>query len=310
MTVDLPLLMKIETLQRAGDLAGAHALLDEGLRAESDADERGRLLSAKGRIHLDAGENEAGAAAFGQALELLEGATPHERAEVNLDLGRALRRMGELDLALEALEKATELFGSARHAQGRRRALAARGKVLYAKHDWKGARGAFRAALDQTGDDPPAWRLHHAMARAYEKDGRRAEADTCLQRARQAGWDGLSASGSQGRVSADRYDTLSIAGGAAADLTASASDSLVDHDDESELMRAALSLDKEDLVKLVALTGALNSALAPEPLLHLLLARAIHWSGPSGATWSCAGRRAGRSRGSRFGWRATGRARS
>ena len=141
--------------------------------------------------------------------------------------------------------------------------------MLYAKRDWKGARGAFRAALDQQGEEPPSWRLHHAMARAYEKDGRRAEAENCYERARGSGWDGLSRVADRGGAEPP----------AAVDLTASAGDSLVDHDDEAELSRTAATLEKDDLVKLVSLAGALNSALAPEPLLELLLDRAIEWSG-------------------------------
>src|SRR5262249_51518985 len=75
-------------------------------------------------------------------------------------------------------------------AEGARRALSQRGKVLYARGDMKGARAAFRAALELDGKEPESWRLHHAVARAYEKEGRKTEADRAYRFARQAGWDG------------------------------------------------------------------------------------------------------------------------
>ncbi len=261
---------RIDALRLAGDHAGAQALVDEALAAGAQGLDRGRLLAASGRVALDAHDNDLAAEALEQAAEELEKAQPAEQAEALLDLGRARRRLGALTAALQALERSTELFGSARKPAGRRRALAARGKVLYAMHDWKGARGAFRAALDQPGDEPPAWRLHHAMARAYEKDGRRAEADNCFERAREAGWDG-SPGPHDLRVSAGKQVALGPG-------LASTHDALVDQDDEMELFRVALRLEKEDLVQLVALTGALNSALAPDQLLELLLDRAIEWS--------------------------------
>jgi len=270
-----PLHQRVESLHRSGDLAGARSLVQEQLPSVTGED-RGRLLAALGRINLDGGENAAATAAFEEAVALLQEPTHAlERAELLIDLGRARRRCGDLDGALTVLERATDAFGSARRPAGRRRALAARGKVLYAKHDWKGARGAFRAALDQPGDDPPAWRLHHAMARAYEKDGRTSEAEASYERARESGWDGLARAADL--VQAGRFDGLEP--GVVAGLTTSAGDALVDHDDEAELGRVVRGLEAGDLVKLVSLTGALNSALAPLPLLKLLLERAIRWTG-------------------------------
>jgi len=270
------LIDEIDTLRRAGDLAGAKARVDEEL-ATAGGLTRGRLLAARGRVSLDAGKNESADAAFDQAVEelLAADAAPSEVGEVLLDLGRARRRQNKWNEALRALERATDLFADAKAPAARRRAFAARGKILYSLHDWKGCRGAFRAALDQAGEEPPAWRLHHAMARAYDKEGRRGEAEACYTRAREAGWEGVGSGA--GRLSAGRHEALG--GGAAAALAASASDSLVEHDDESELLVAAKGLPKEDLVRLVGLAGALNSALAPAPLLELLVDRAIEWTG-------------------------------
>jgi serine/threonine-protein kinase PknK len=265
---------RIEALRQSGDFAGALILVREGLGTDAGALLRGHLLASQGRIQLDTGSNEEAVLVLGEAIRALEGTDPNVQAELSLDLGRALRRVAKLDEALRALETATDLFADGRNTGGRRRALAARGKVLYALHDWKGARGAFRAALDQRGEEPPAWRLHHAMARAYEKDGRRSEADNCYERARASGWDGISGRSESASVTAARRQQVPL--GAA--LTVSAGDVLVPHDDESDLVRAAGSLGRDDLLKLVSLTGALNSALAPGPLLELLLDRAIEWA--------------------------------
>ncbi|MEZ6187816.1 MAG: tetratricopeptide repeat protein [Planctomycetota bacterium] len=266
---DLPLHEQVDALRRAGDMAGARARIQGALQT-LQGEERGRALVALARVNLDSGENTAAVAALDEARKLLANVhQPAELGELLLDLGRAKRRLGALEEALRVLEDATDQFSAARDTAGRRRALAARGKVLYGMHDWKGARGAFRAGLDQKGEDPPSWRLHHAMARAYEKDGRVSEAEEAYERARQAGWDGV------GRVRPYKSEE----GSAASDLTVSRADVLVDHDDEAELKRTASHLDPRDLLKLVSLTGALNSALAPEPLLELLLDRAIQWSG-------------------------------
>ena len=270
MNEDLPLHERVEALRRAGDLAQARQLVGEGL-SQAAGEARGRLLAALGRVNIDAGENAAATQCLTEAVALLQAAPvpdASQQGEALLDLGRARRRTNDLDGALQALEAATDVFTAARDTGGRRRALAARGKVLYAKHDWKGARGAFRAALDQRGDDPPAWRLHHAMARSYEKEGRSGEAEACYQRAREAGWEGVS----------DGVGDDDMAG-PAANLAHSAADALVDHDDEAELSRVIATLDKPDLIKLASLTGALNSAIAPEPLLETLLDRAIAWTG-------------------------------
>ena len=273
MNDDLPIHERVEAMRRAGDLASARELVQEGMAQSPTGEARARLLVALGRVNIDAGESGAAAQNLTEAVQLYQ-ASPvpdaRQQAEALLDLGRARRRANDLDAALQALEAATDVFTAARDSSGRRRALAARGKVLYAKHDWKGARGAFRAALDQKGDDPPAWRLHHAMARSYEKEGRAGEAEACYGRAREAGWEGVA----DGPGLPD--DDLP---GPAANLAVSAADGLVDHDDEAELSRVAVTLDKVDLVKLVSLTGALNSALAPEPLLETLLDRAIAWTG-------------------------------
>ncbi|MBX3468687.1 MAG: sigma 54-interacting transcriptional regulator [Planctomycetes bacterium] len=271
-------LTRIEGLRRASDLLQARGTALEALAGLAPPGlERWRLLAALGRVELDAGQTQAAIAALHEAVTTGPdpGPDPGERAELLLDLGRARRRAADLDGALEALERATELFALARRPDGRRRALAARGKALYAKHDWKGARGAFRAALDQKGEEPPTWRLHHAMARAYEKDGRRNEAEAAYQRAREAGWDGVTKAGD--------VDRATGGGTAVTDITAafgaSANAPLVDVDDEAELSRTVSRLDKDDLVKLVSLTGAVNSAMAPEPLLELLLDRAVVWLG-------------------------------
>jgi len=277
---------RIETLRHSGDFAGALAAAHEALSAGPDPMERGRLLGCQGRILLDTGQNADAVTVFDEASRALADAPLGELAHLTLDLGRAYRRTGQLKLALEAMEAATDQFAQAGDAAGRRRALAARGKVMYALHDWKGARGAFRAALDQRGEEPPAWRLHHAMARAYEKDGRRSEAENCYERARQAGWDGLQ----KGEAPVTPHYEQAPSLGAA--LTVSAGDVLVPHDDEEELSRAAHGLPPADLVKLVSLAGALNSALAPEPLLELLLDRAIDWTGAtSGYVVVCRPRR-------------------
>ena len=277
---------RIETLRHSGDFAGALAATHEALSASPDPMERGRLLGCQGRILLDTGQNADAVTVFDEASRALADAPLEELGHLTLDLGRAYRRTGQLKLALEAMEAATDQFAQAGDAAGRRRALAARGKVMYALHDWKGARGAFRAALDQRGEEPPAWRLHHAMARAYEKDGRRSEAENCYERARQAGWDGLQ----KGEATVTpHYEQAPSLGSA---LTVSAGDVLVPHDDEEELSRAAHGLPPADLVKLVSLAGALNSALAPEPLLELLLDRAIEWTGAtSGYVVICRPRR-------------------
>ena len=259
----------VEALRKAGDLAGARAALDAALDDGPTGAQDFALLGALGRLELDLGDARAACDALEEAVARAGEPAPGEaRAELLYDLGRARRRLGDLDGALEALEKATELFGVARRPDGRRRALAARGKALYAKHDWKGARGAFRAALDQRGDEPPAWRLHHAMARAYEKDGRKHDAEACYERARAAGWDG--------RGPAD--ERLSGVGAALAPAVSQGdAGSLVAPDDEAELAQRLRELDKDDLLKLAALAGALNSTIDPEPLLELLLDRAVSW---------------------------------
>jgi transcriptional regulator with GAF, ATPase, and Fis domain/Flp pilus assembly protein TadD len=273
-------LARVDGLRRGGDLAQARSIAHEALAAAGPAaPDRWRLLAALGRAELDAQQAALAIAAFMEAVAIGPdpGPDPGERGELLLDLGRARRRAGDLDGALEVLERATELFALGRRPDGRRRALAARGKVLYAKHDWKGARGAFRAALDQKGDEPPEWRLHHAMARSYEKDGRRGEAEASYERARGSGWDGVSKAGDMDRERG-RADTT-FGADLHTSFGASANAPLVDVDDEAELSRTVSRLEKEDLVKLVSLTGVVNSALAPEPLLELLLDRAITWLG-------------------------------
>src|SRR5205807_1278732 len=79
--------------------------------------------------------------------------------------------------------QAGELFRTAKRTEGERRARAQRGKVLYTQGDWKNSRAAFRAALDLDGKEPEPWRLHHAMARAYEKEGRKGDAERSYQKA-------------------------------------------------------------------------------------------------------------------------------
>ena len=181
MSEDRPLTERTDALRRAGDLAGAKALLEEGLDG-AEGPLRGRLLVARGQLELDAGLNNDASDTFLEALQLLADESSGELGELCLDRGRALRRTGDLGPALTVLARATELYANARSPEGRRRALAARGKVLYVRQDWKGARGAFRAALDQKGTEPPSWRLHHAMVGFR----RRARARSCRSRLRSA----------------------------------------------------------------------------------------------------------------------------
>jgi transcriptional regulator with GAF, ATPase, and Fis domain len=318
-----------EALRGTGDVAAARRVAREALARSKDDLGRGKLLAVLARADLDSGEAAAAARSLEEAAKLVA-SLPVLQAEIELDLGRARRRQGDLDGALRSLAHAAERFRSSGRHEGERRALAQRGKVLYAKNDLKGARAAFRAALDLEGKEPEDWRLHHALARAYEKEGRKGEADRSYRLARDAGWDGRSKDlpelggsaahlsdlaalseaakgGDAGAASrqapreklSDAHDLHGKASGSsiekiemqatekqAAEKVAKAfasppTDPGPAHADEDAdaLARAVEGLQREDLVRLVSLSGALSSAISPGALLDLLLDRAIAWTG-------------------------------
>src|SRR5690606_13484658 len=100
-------LARIDGLRRAGELVQARTIALEAVAASGPAaTDRWRLLAALGRVELDAGHAQAAIAAFEEAAAGSPdpGNDPAERAELLLDLGRARRRAGDLDRALEVLE--------------------------------------------------------------------------------------------------------------------------------------------------------------------------------------------------------------
>ena len=302
-----------EALRACGDVAGARRTLREALgRAKEDLS-RGNVLAALARVELDSGEASAAAKALEEAAKLVV-RDPVLHAEVELDLGRARRRQGDLEGALRSLAQAADLFRSSGRFEGERRALSQRGKVLYARGDWKGSRTAFRSAIDLDGKDPEAWRLHHAIARAYEKEGRKTDADGAYRAARESGWDGRSKDAELGASASTLHDLQALAeaarGGEAAGAarrsgsgvrsgmaeiekllagdparglppSSPISDpgSAKADEDADALARAVEGLGREDLVRLVSVAAALASPIQPQPLLDLILDRAIAWTG-------------------------------
>ncbi len=294
-----------EVLRATGDVAGARRILREALAKSREDVARSRLLAALARVELDSGEPSSASRALEEASKLAI-RDPLLQAEIELDLGRARRRQGDLEGALRSLAQAAEIFRAQGKPEGERRALSQRGKVLYAKGDLKGARAAFRVAIDLAGKEPETWRLHHAVGRAYDKEGRKPEADRAYRSAKEAGWDGRTKD-AEFAVSAGALSDLQAlaemakggeASGAARSTRVSGSDvhdftALVPvtglapvsdpgtaraDEDADALARAVEGLGREELVRLVSLAGALASPVAPQPLLELILDRAIAWT--------------------------------
>jgi Nif-specific regulatory protein len=278
---DRPPYQRAEELRLAGDLSHARGLVQEGLR-EGTGEARGRLLAVLGRVNLDSNEYAAAAMTLEEAISLCHGVAPGETAELLLDLGRARRLTGDLDGALEVLQRAGDHFIEADQPAGRRRALATQGQVLYGRHEWAKAAKAFGAALELEGDTPPAWQLEHSLARTCERSGEHGAAKSHYQRAREAGWDGYSG------------ETRPLDAGPAGGLTASVGDSLVDHDPAADLADVVGDLPTTDLVRLVALSATLNAALAPAPVLESLLEKGLAWTeAERGHAVVCSPRRGG-----------------
>jgi Nif-specific regulatory protein len=294
-----------EALRVSGDVAGARRALREALGRAKDDPTKGKVLAALARVELDSGEAATAAKALEEASKLVA-RDPVLQAEIELDLGRARRRQGDLEGALRSLAQAADLFRSSGRFEGERRALSQRGKVLYARGDWKGSRTAFRSALDLDGKDPESWRLHHAIARAYEKEGRKSDADGAYRAARESGWDGRSKDAELGGSASALNDLQALAeaarGGEAAgaarrsgsgvrsglseiEKLIAASSPVSDpgaakaDEDADALARAVEGLGREDLVRLVSVAAALASPIQPQPLLDLILDRAIAWTG-------------------------------
>jgi transcriptional regulator with GAF, ATPase, and Fis domain len=284
-----------EQARLAGDPARAKKTARDALSRAKDDGARGILLATIGRAELDQGEAAAAVRTLEEAARLLEG-DPAGRAEVELDLGRARRRTGDLDGALKVLAAAAERFRAAGKIEGERRALASRGKALYARGDMKGARAAFRGAVELDGKEPETWRLHHAIARAYEKEGRKADAEKSYNAAREAGWDGrardadFAASGGAlsglGSLEVDPMSRDLLGPGrsppppSSVDAKKSFEPRRADARSEADKDEPSVAtLRHEDLVKIVTLTSVLSSSEAPQPLLEMILDRAIEWSG-------------------------------
>ncbi len=297
-----------EALRTTGDLAGARRLLRDALGRARDDRDKGRLLACLARVELDAGEGAQAARALEESAKLV-GDDDELRGEIELDLGRARRRQGDLEGALRSLAQAVDRFRACKKSEGERRALSQRGKVLYAKGDLKGARTAFRTAIDLEGQEPETWRLHHAIARAYEKEARKPDADKAYRAAREAGWDGRTKDAEFGVSTTQLSDLQALAeaarGGEAAAAARKSSSSNLGalvgsgsgfvgvakpspttdpgparaDEDADALARAVEGLSREDLVRLVSIAGALSAQISPQGLLDLILDRAIAWTG-------------------------------
>src|SRR4051812_6663872 len=95
-------LEEAESLRSTGDVAGARRVLRDALGKARDDLTRGRLLAALARVELDSGEAASAAKALEEASKLAQ-KEPALQAEIELDLGRARRRQGDLEGALRSL---------------------------------------------------------------------------------------------------------------------------------------------------------------------------------------------------------------
>src|SRR5437588_2906901 len=120
-TPDATVVSEAEALRATGDVAGARRMLRDALGRSKDDVGRGRLLASLGRVELDSGEAATAAKALEEAAKLAaKDVALH--AEIELDLGRARRRQGDLEGSLRSLAHAAELFRNAGRPEGERRA--------------------------------------------------------------------------------------------------------------------------------------------------------------------------------------------
>jgi eukaryotic-like serine/threonine-protein kinase len=148
------------------------------LSAEKSREQQAELERLRGEHHLLRGERAAAEAALRRAVaDAEESHSAVQLLDVRLSERPALAELQKLQRQAEALG----------HARLRLRAAEAVARAALANGDPERARKASAAGLeraDACGGYSGAWRLHLLLARAHERGGRRAEAETERERAR------------------------------------------------------------------------------------------------------------------------------
>ena len=271
-------LARVEGLRKGGDLTQARSAVQEAIAAVGVGAPNGwKVLAAMGRVELDAGDADQANKALQEALAVgpTPGRTrPTARSCSSTSAARGgasatstgRSRSSNARRSCSAWRGAPTGGGARSRPAARRSTPSATGRARAAR---SGPRSTRRARTRPSGACITPWP-------APTRRGWAAHRGRGLVRAR------ARPAGTAWRARRRRKTTSSVRGALTEALSGpfgQSGNEIVDQDDEAELSRAVSRLEKDDLVKLVSLTGALNSAMAPEPLLELYLDRAITWLG-------------------------------
>lgn len=178
----------IELFER-GKVGKAMILVQRGLAKTARPDAQALFLSLDGYRSLVKGDPATALSTLQRSVELLEDCAEledHEKADVYYRLADVCEQLRNVVEGLKAISACVDLLVEVEDSIRLRRAVAAKGRLHYLMRQYEESYQAFEMALSCEGAEPEAWKLHHGIAKCYDKLGLKDEAKRAYEASRRS----------------------------------------------------------------------------------------------------------------------------
>ncbi|MDF1662729.1 MAG: hypothetical protein P1V97_13215 [Planctomycetota bacterium] len=178
----------IELFER-GKVGKAMILVQRGLSKTARPDAQALFLSLDGYRSLVKGDPATALSTLQRSVELLENCAEledHEKADVYYRLADVCEQLRNVVEGLKAISACVDLLVEVEDSIRLRRAVAAKGRLHYLMRQYEESYQAFEMALSCEGAEPEAWKLHHGIAKCYDKLGLKDEAKRAYEASRRS----------------------------------------------------------------------------------------------------------------------------
>lgn len=178
----------IELFER-GKVGKAMILVQRGLSKTARPDAQALFLSLDGYRSLVKGDPATALSTLQNSVQLLEDCAEledHEKADVYYRLADVCEQLRNVVEGLKAISACVDLLVEVEDSVRLRRAVAAKGRLHYLMRQYEESYQAFEMALSCEGSEPEAWKLHHGIAKCYDKLGLKDEAKRAYEASRRS----------------------------------------------------------------------------------------------------------------------------
>jgi WD40 repeat protein/tetratricopeptide (TPR) repeat protein len=173
----------------SGKVGKSMILVQRGLTGESAPEARALFLSLGGYRSLVKGDPSEALSSLQTAVKLLDQCRDledFEKADVYYRLADVCEQLRNVVEGLKAINSCVDLLVEIEDAVRLRRAIAAKGRLHYLMRQYEESYQAFEMALSCEGTNPEAWKLHHGIAKCYDKLGLKNEARKAYEASRRS----------------------------------------------------------------------------------------------------------------------------